>query len=28
MALREIRASERQRARDAGMGDLTAPNRS
>jgi phosphate transport system substrate-binding protein len=28
MALREIRASERQRARDAGMGDLTGPNRS
>ena len=27
-ALREVRASERQRARDAGMGDLTAPNRS
>lgn len=28
MALHEIRASERQRAQDAGMGDLTAPNRS
>lgn len=28
MALREIRSSERQRARDAGMGDLTGPNRS
>lgn len=28
MALREIRPTERQRARDAGMGDLTGPNRS
>lgn len=28
MALREIRPNERQRARDAGMGDLTAVNRS
>lgn len=28
MALREIRPDERQRARDAGMGDLTAVNRS
>ncbi len=28
MALREIRASERKRARDAGMGDLTRANRS
>jgi phosphate transport system substrate-binding protein len=28
MALREFRSSERQRARDAGMGDLTGPNRS
>jgi len=28
MALREIRADERRRARDAGMGDLTGPSRS
>ena len=28
MALREIRPEERQRAREAGMGDLTHPNRS
>lgn len=28
MALREIRPDERQLARDAGMGDLTGPNRS
>jgi phosphate transport system substrate-binding protein len=28
MALREIRPDERQRARDAGLGDMTTPNRS
>ena len=28
MALREIRPDERRRAREAGMGDMTAPNRS
>ena len=28
VVLREIRMSERQRARNAGMGDLTGPNRS